>query len=159
MLVETDGGVFFDLPDSKVSDRLPGPPADCPTILRFKVELLRRLLIRDRALALGELSCDRSRRLAGELFDCATWSRLREECQEVVASDRPSRRRYLAVCDQEISAAGGLMCELLGSGLAEARTPLDSELELLAESPRDRGPVERLDRLGESLSRVEVEVA
>ncbi|MEQ8707282.1 MAG: methyltransferase domain-containing protein [Phaeodactylibacter sp.] len=38
-----DGGVFFALPESEVKWTEPGPKADFPTLLRYQVELTRRL--------------------------------------------------------------------------------------------------------------------
>ena len=129
----TNGGVFFNLPESEIVDRRAAPPADFPTRLRFKVELLRRLMAQHGTLAAGSMESERERRLAGELFARETWKELADYASPTGSSTQLLYRelRATALCQRL----------LIEAGLAES--PFDGERlsELLA--------LDMLDRFGD----------
>ncbi len=114
----TGGGVFFALPEDAVDRREAGPAPDFPTRLRYKVELLRRLLAMHGSWSAGRFATRREARIAGELFAAETWTALFKELDAVRATDLLSRERYEGILHQELHAAARLQFELLEVGLA-----------------------------------------
>ena len=64
----TDGGVFYSLPDSMISDRSAGPRGDLATRLRDRIELMWRLMRMSGSLSLGRLQTAREIELAQSLL-------------------------------------------------------------------------------------------
>ncbi|MEE8524638.1 MAG: hypothetical protein V3T72_11960, partial [Thermoanaerobaculia bacterium] len=134
----TNGGVFLALPESAISRREDGPRADFPTTLRYRVELLKRLLRMHDSRAAGSFRSDRERRLAGELFAPRTWEAARRELTDKRVGDLPHHQRYAEVFGQEVAAAARLQLDLMAAGrveseLADERGRLE---DLLAENDR-----------------------
>jgi predicted metal-dependent enzyme (double-stranded beta helix superfamily) len=110
----TSGGAFYGLPGP---GREPGPKSDFPTLLRHKVELLKRLLTASGGWELGTFGSEREERLAREITAAATWQRLAEEWQEVESGPGHEASRYCEVLFQEIRATAALQRRLAGTGL------------------------------------------
>ena len=127
----TSGGAFYSLPESAVERRQPAPAADFPTTLRFKVELLRRLLRCHGSLEQKRFTSPREARIARELTGAETWERARQELAEKSAGEPRELERYAAVLHQEVHAAARLQRELIAAGLV--RSPLAGAGERLAE--------------------------
>lgn len=113
----TNGGVFFDLPEGDVHRREEGPETDFATRLRFKVELLRRILTRDNCYETGELKCERSRRLVSELFSDQTWMALDVALDELPNMNSTRAQKQAMILNQEVAAAARLQVELIDNGL------------------------------------------
>lgn len=128
----TSGGVFFNLPESDVAQRLDAPPADFPTALRYKVELLKRLMVSHDSLTRGSLQTDSEKRLAAELFDAATWRRFAAEWAEMTSRSAARFDRYTKILYRELKATAALQRRLLKDGLAEGPFSTVRLSELLA---------------------------
>ncbi len=115
----TTGGVFFALPEDVVDRREPGPTPDFPTCLRYKVELLRRLMTMHRSWSVGGFASPRAERLAAELFDPETWGALFAELERMRGEADLRRERYLGILHQELHAAARLQFELIDAGLID----------------------------------------
>lgn len=116
----TSGGVFFSLPEEAVDRRLPAPSADFPTTLRFKVELLRRLLRIHGSLDRGRFATPREARLARELTTSGLWDRASRELDAMAAAPAHEAERYNGILCQEIQAAARLQAELLEAELVSS---------------------------------------
>ena len=127
----TSGGVFYSLPENAVERRLPAPAADFPTTLRFKVELLKRLLRQNGSLANGHLNSPREARIARELTSVETWERARLELTKKRAEAPREFERYAGILHQEIRAAARLQLDLIAAGMV--RSPLAQAESQLAE--------------------------
>ena len=112
----TNGGVFFNLPESEINCREPAPETDFGTRLRFKVELLKRLATSHDSFRRRSLRSDRAARLASELFAASTWEPLVWE----IAEDAAPGDRATGILHQELRAAAALQEKLLAAGLVEA---------------------------------------
>lgn len=134
----TDGGAFFDLPDSEVTGRAAGPKADFPTYLRHQVELLKRCMVRDDVLTRRRWRSWRQERLAAELFAAATWRRFSDEWNRMNAEARLRLGHYSRILYQELAAAAALQKILIDAGLAEAAFDVVRLDELLAFSDLER---------------------
>lgn len=119
----TCGGVFFSLPEAAVDRREAAPAADFPTTLRFKVELLRRLLRMNGSGERGSLQSPREHRLARELTSAETWQTARAELARRRDGDAARFERYAGIFHQELHAAARLQLELLEAGLTESLSP------------------------------------
>ncbi|MEM7587245.1 MAG: cysteine dioxygenase family protein [Acidobacteriota bacterium] len=113
----TSGGVFYALPEDAVDERRAAPAADFPTTLRFKVELLERLLRSSGGLERGSLQCPRERRLAKELMQGATWERAGFELDRMRQRSALRFDRYVEILQQELRAAARLQAKLLRAGV------------------------------------------
>ncbi len=116
----TSGGVFFALPEADVNRRLDAPRADFPTMLRHKVELMKRLLRLHGSHTAGSFQSDREIRLCDELFAPRTWQAARRELADKRGRSPGRYQRYLDVLAQEIRAAARLQLELVETGLRTA---------------------------------------
>jgi len=110
----TSGGAFYGLPGHRQE---PGPQSDFPTLLRHKVELLKRLLTASGGWERGSFSSEREERLAREITAASTWQRLAEEWQEVESGPGHEASRYCEVLFQELRATAALQRRLAGTGL------------------------------------------
>ncbi len=150
----TSGGVFYALPEAAVSRRLEASPADFATTLRFKVELLRRLLRANGTWTAGSLQSEREVRIAGELFARETWQQARQELEAKLDGSPLQLERYFEVLQQELRAVGRLQLELLDAGLAgsvlEARR--GRLAEILRRDDLAEAAEEYLDLLGSVLA-------
>ena len=115
----TTGGVFFALPDGAVDRREAAPVSDFPTRLRYKVELLRRLLAMDHGWSRGQLVSPRATRLAGELFAPEIWAGLFDERERMRRAEPLRRARLTGILHQELYAAARLQFELIETGLVD----------------------------------------
>ncbi len=150
----TSGGVFFSLPESAIGRREDCPPADFPTTLRFKVELLRRLLTMNDSRRHGSFQSEREARVAGELFAAETWEQARQELDRKTAGEQARLDHYHQILSQELSATARLQLELIDAGLLA--TPLDSRRDALAEliamDDREERAARYLELLGDTYS-------
>ncbi len=115
----TTGGVFFSLPEDAIDRREEGPASDFPTRLRYKVELLRRLLKMEGTWSSGIFESPRAARVAAELFSPSTWGGLFEELERKRAMSPVRRERATDILHQELRAAAALQFELIDAGLAD----------------------------------------
>jgi predicted metal-dependent enzyme (double-stranded beta helix superfamily) len=115
----TSGGVFFALPEEAIAERRVAPHTDFPTLLRTKVELLRRLLTAHDSWNHGSFQSTQEERLARDLWDTGTWQAARKECETKLKADLPAHKleRYTDILHQELRAAAALQQELLKAGL------------------------------------------
>ncbi len=115
----TTGGVFFALPEDAIDRRQGGPASDFPTLLRYKVELLRRLLKMEGTWSSRTFESPRSARVAAELFAPSTWGGLFEELERMEGMSRVRRERATDILHQELRATAALQFELIDAGLAD----------------------------------------
>ncbi len=150
----TSGGVFFSLPEEAVEHRLQAPSADFPTTLRFKVELLRRLLRKNGSLARGRFSTPREARVARELTSAETWNRARQELDEKNADTPRELERYTGILHQEIYAAARLQLSLIRANLVRSpRADAEDRLAALMEESDLRGfAASYLELIGDTFS-------
>ncbi len=113
----TSGGVFYGLPEEQVDRREAGPRPDFPTLLRHKVELLKRLLTASGSWERGSFATEREARLAGEIAAASTWERLAEEWRELEADHQTTS--YCEILYQELRATAALQKRLAETGLAQ----------------------------------------
>lgn len=157
----TCGGVFFDLPEEQIRRREDAPPADFPTTLRHKVELLHRLLRKHGSESQGELHSPRERRLAKELFSPDFWQTLIGELSRLQSYGGVRRREiYRHILIQELRAAARMQHRLLENGLF---TDIPERMRealplLLSEIGRGHFGERYLEMLGEALG-LEMSVA
>ena len=115
----TTGGVFFALPEDAIDRREAGPASDFPARLRYKVELLRRLMAMNDSWSDGQLRSRREARLAAELFSPEVWAALPQELERIQSADPVRRERHAGILHQELRAAAGLQFELIDAGLVD----------------------------------------
>ncbi|WP_425422198.1 methyltransferase domain-containing protein [Phaeodactylibacter xiamenensis] len=114
-----DGGVFFALPESEVKWTEPGPKADFPTLLRYQVELTRRL----KRMAEAGLPGAREQldAAAQRLFSDAAQSQLLKDLKAHTNADNHADNSvFWRILNQELRAAA-----LLHNELAETATQGD----------------------------------
>lgn len=115
----TSGGVFFDLPEDCVSAREPNLEADFPTGLRYKTELLKRVMRANDSLDQGDFQSDKERALARELFDAETWRQAHADIQRADCEEQHLQTRYCDILYQELTATAQLLSELQSKGLID----------------------------------------
>ena len=148
----TSGGVFFGLPEECVSRREQSPEADFPTLLRTKVELLRRRITQYGSLQAGALQHDDERRLAQELFSPELWEEARSELNRK-ADEAPTPRfeRYVGILHQELRASARLQHLLLEGGLVSEAPFTAEELTPILECDNcETASARYLDLLGQA---------
>ncbi|MCG8608756.1 hypothetical protein MJD09_27695, partial [bacterium] len=112
----TDGGVFFDLPEARISRRVQGPKADFATWLRFQIELLNRLFRKHDTFSKRKLASGRESRVAHLLFDRGTWQRLETELNDSNSAWN-RRSQYWGILEQELMAAAQLQVQMIEARL------------------------------------------
>ncbi len=113
----TSGGVFFDLPEDQINRRIDGPKSDFPTLLRCKVELLKRLLRKNGSFEKERFGSEDEARIANELFEKSTWEMLYNELNASQNRSEEQQARYKAVLDQELYTTANLQLAMLNSGI------------------------------------------
>ncbi|KAA3600057.1 MAG: hypothetical protein DWQ06_09660 [Calditrichaeota bacterium] len=103
----TNGGVFFGLPECEITDRMPAPKPDFPTLVRFKVEYLNRLFFslyseEDIETSSENLNKDLEAKIIYELFSQDFWEILRAELDEMVGSPEKELLLYLESLSTEL---------------------------------------------------------
>ena len=151
----TSGGVFFALPEEAIAERREAPAADFPTLLRTKVELLRRLLTAHDSWEKGSFQTSREEHLAQELWNTTTWQTAQEELESKAAADLPPHQveRYTGILHQELRAAARLQQELLDADLvADDTLCCDRLTGMLQEDNLKRVGNHYLDFVGNAFS-------
>ena len=104
-----NGGVFFALNDSEVSDSTEEIHADFPTTLRYKTELLKRLQkINSSGLGNNETR-KREDKLSNALFEKLTWKKLSDELE----GNQPTS--YLDILEKELKVVSEVQNMLINS--------------------------------------------
>lgn len=149
----TSGGVFFNLPESCVDRRQEAPRADFPTLLRDRVELLKRLLRTHGSFETGTFGNARAESLAAELFAAGTWQRCADELRKKLATANSlANARYLGILHQELRATAQLERQLIAANLvAHAPEGWTAKLdELLALDDMEEFGTRYLDLVSEA---------
>ncbi len=111
----TNGGVFFALPEDKITRREPAPYADYLTWLRHTVELLNRLLkIKNQDHLSPELDC-KEKLLTENLFDKSNWKWFEDDLMRHVneTTGHMDDMGFWKIVRGELTAAAQLEKELL----------------------------------------------
>jgi predicted metal-dependent enzyme (double-stranded beta helix superfamily) len=116
----TDGGVFFDLTETRINKRATGPRADFATWLRFQVELLRRLFLKHDTIRKRKLNPGRESRVAHVLFEINTWRKLERELAGEDSTSNSNGEKYWGILEQELLAAAQLQMQMIEAALVKS---------------------------------------